>query len=222
MFRVRRLLLVLIVFGLPLILTARCGWSEDKTTDSKKKAKPIDLLKMIDPVRHSIGGKWAFQKLVLISDSEGVCKLMIPYQPPAEYDLEIVARRLRGKDGIGISVPIEKSQPCVMLDGFAMTVSGISRVDSKPFDQNDTASNQRVFPDAGDATVVCRVRQNAIEVTTDGKTIIEWKGDSKRLSFHTDLEVPNKTVLALGTWHTSFAISKLTLTPVTGEGKKLK
>ncbi len=96
MFRVRLLLLMAVLSGLTLLVIAQLGRAEDKPASSKKKAKPIDLLKMVDPVRHAAGGKWLIQKQGLISNSEGICKLMIPYQPPEEYDLEIVAQRVRG------------------------------------------------------------------------------------------------------------------------------
>lgn len=189
---------------------------------TKPKVKPVDLLKFIDPAKHAVKSKWLLQRGKLVSDAEPIGRIMVPYEPPEEYDLEIVAQRLNGKEGMAISIPYGKNYPSLCLDAYASTVSGISLCDGKDCQSNKTRWEGRVFPDFGEATIICRIRQGRIQIAVDDKVIVDWRGEANDLSLLAWAEVPNKKVLSIGTWHSSFVISKFSLTPVTGTGKFAK
>lgn len=79
-----------------------------------------------------------------------------------------------------------------------------------------------VFTNDKPSEIVCTVRKNRILVTTDGRTMVDWIGAPNRLSVHPIWSVPDKQALYIGTYHSAFHITKLELTPITGEGKKLE
>lgn len=186
---------------------------------AKPKAKPVDLLKFIDPAKHAVKSRWLLQRGKLVSDAETVGRIMVPYEPPEEYDLEIVGQRQKGKGGFVVSIPYGKNYPSLCLDAYDGTVSGISQCDGRDCKSNKTRWDGRVFPDSGEATIVCRIRQGNIQIAVDDKVIVDWRGEANDLSLLDWGEIPNKKVLSIGTWQSSFVISKFALTPVTGTGK---
>ena len=89
---------------------------------------------------------WRFVDNVLVSpECIGPSCLQIPYAPPEEYDLEIVARRRSGKDALGIGL-IVSGRPCTLtLDGWTGEVSGLERIDGQGCDANESTIRTNVF-----------------------------------------------------------------------------
>ena len=185
-------------------------------------AKPVDLLKMINLNRHIVKGRFAAQRRALVSDASQWCMLQLPYVPPEEFDLEIDIERLKGGDAFGLAVPIGRNQPGIIIDAFGGTISGISRLDGSGCDRNAATFRGHVFPDTGGITVVYRVRRDGVTVIAAGKKIIEWKGEPERLSFDNVFEFPDKRTIGLYSNSTTYRVSRMELTPVTGEGERLK
>ena len=191
-------------------------------TAAEPDTKPVDLLKMINLNRHVVKGRFVAHRRALVSDASQTCMLQVPYIPPEEYDIELDAERLRGTDNIQIAAPIGGNQPALVIDAMGSTISGIWRLDGQYGERNEATFRGHVFPDTGSITVVFRVRRDGVTVIADGKTIIAWKGKPERLSFNSFQEFPDKRTIGLGTVNTCFRISRMELTPVTGEGERLK
>jgi hypothetical protein len=66
------------------------------------------------------------------------------------------------------------------------------------------------------------VRSSSITVTVDGKRILSWKSDWSRLSVGVNWTVPRKDTLFFSSINNVYEISRYTLTPVSGQGKKLR
>ncbi len=190
---------------------------------AEKAAKPVDLLKSLNLRRDVVQGRWGAQQRAWVSDTSGTCVIQVPYLPPEEYDIEIDAERLKGNEAFAVVLPIGRNQPSVIFDGRGRTVSGLNRLDGKDEGENESAFRGRVFSDSGIVKIVCQVRRSHIKVVADGKTIVDWKGDMRRLSlFPLVAELPHKGAVGLWTWGTSYRITRMELTPVTGEGEVLK
>jgi hypothetical protein len=57
----------------------------------------------------------------------------------------------------------------------------------------------------------------------DGRSIFTWKGDSSRIAEMAALKVPVKDIPVVGCYDSSFLISQISLTPVSGGvGKKVR
>src|SRR6185436_3386515 len=76
-----------------------------------------------------------------------------------------------------------------------------------------------LFTDGRPARIVCSVRRTGIQVTFDGKTVIDWKGSRDRLALHPNWGVPKPRVLWIGAWDGVFRIMSLTLSPAGGAAK---
>lgn len=183
----------------------------------------IDLLKMIDPRRDSVTGDWTMERGVLLTAAvRQAAWLQIPYSPPEEYDLKIVATRKTGGFDLytGVLVPGGKALMLHIDGGFNGKNGGFQTIDGKDWGDNETSYRDiRVFSDDKPHTIVISVRRNLLSVTADGKPLIKWPADYSRTTGN--FVVPNQSALYLGDWETVFEISQILLFPVSGKGKNL-
>jgi hypothetical protein len=174
----------------------------------------VDLLKRIDPRRDSTRGTWILGQGVLVSPNDQGAHLNIPGAVPAEYDLTAVIERKLGGDVLWIGLPTGQTQVTVLIDSGGGVTSGLARVDGKTVTDNETARRGRVLTNNRAATVVCSVRRNSIKVTVDGRTLVDWKGEFRRLSLDPFFGGRAGKGLFLASWETVYHVSKLELTPV--------
>lgn len=69
---------------------------------------------------------------------------------------------------------------------------------------------------------VCTIRKDAVTVTCDGRTVIDWRGEPSRLSLSDYWRTPRDEALLLGAYDCRCRIYRLTLTPISGTGKPLE
>jgi hypothetical protein len=183
------------------------------------EAKTVDLLKLIDVDKHAIRGTWKMRDGVLISPVGEYVHLQIPHNVPAEYELTIQATPIQ--DGnpagelfvrlIGGGWPVD-----AMLDGFNGQASGLGMIDGKFASGNETTYRGRVFTIGKSSKVVYAVRRDAVTIRVDGKEIINWKADYRRVTgVWAAWKSPNPRQLVLGT-HRPYEISQINLTELSG------
>ncbi len=182
---------------------------------------PVDLLRLVDVAKDSVGTLWTMEAGKLVSPGGVSGLIQIPYAPPEEYDLTLVAARVGGHpDALGIGLVAGERQVTVMLDARDGEASGLERIDGKLVHQNDVMTRGDIFPEKAEQTIVCSVRKGRILVTVKGKPLIDWSGDFARLSGHTG--VREKRGLYLGNSLPVYQIRQLVLTPVSGPGTPLR
>jgi hypothetical protein len=184
----------------------------------------VDLLKMIDPKRDSVLGEWAIERNVLVFPAgRSAAWLQIPYAPPEEYDLKIVATR-KGGGGfdfyVGVIVPGGKALLLHIDGGFQGKSGGFQSIDGKDWGGNETSwSDVRVFDADKRHTLLISVRKNQLAVTADGKQLSKWTADYSRANPVST--VPNPSALWVGDWEAVFEASQIQLIPISGSGKSL-
>jgi len=189
-------------------------------------AGPVDLLRLIDPANDGVIGTWVREGKVLVSPilRGKAASLLVPYAPPEEYDIALVAERKEGIEALHVGLVCGQSQFMVVLDanwekGY---FSGIDLVDGKGFDKNESRSYNRVFLRDKPATVVISVRRTGVAVTASGTPIIQWQGTPDRLSRGSFFKFPHPEAISLGSWESAYHVSSMILTPVSGAGKSLR
>lgn len=193
----------------------------EKTTSSVAMALPagsVDLLALIDPKLHKVVGEWAKDGPTLTGSLAPYSRIQIPYEPPEEYDLVLHLERRRGTTFL-VGFP---GRAMLALDGYGGNLSCLEVVDGKRGDQNETAFKGAVLADAKKCVLSCSVRKGGIAATLDDRKLVDWKGERSRLSMPQDWPTPNARALWLGCWDSDFQISRITLVPVSGQGKRLR
>jgi len=179
------------------------------------KKNIVDLLKMIDVKRDAVKGEWTLNGKLLISPKELGSRVQVIYEPPEEYDLIIDASRVEGSNSLSIGLVAGKRQCTVQLDGdITGDMSGINMISNKYFNENGTRYQGKIFVNGKRTSIICSVRKTGINVSADGKTIINWKGDYSNISPQPEFKVPKENALVIGTWDSKYHITQLSLRPI--------
>ncbi|HLY73083.1 MAG TPA: hypothetical protein VKU80_03105 [Planctomycetota bacterium] len=186
---------------------------------------PVNLMRLIDPKRDAVTGEWSMDAGVLSNKGDNGVVLQIPYQPPEEYDLHVVVRRLGSTDSVWTGLVIGNTQVAFVCDGYPASnwVTGFEQVDGKFIDQQPGSLKGQRYIDGGkDATFDFAVRKTSITVQVDGKRLLAYEGPISRLSNRPDVKTPDKKALYLGSWGGKNGYVEVKLTPLSGPGKKTK
>ncbi|MBV8879503.1 MAG: hypothetical protein JO332_06055 [Planctomycetaceae bacterium] len=183
----------------------------------------IDLLKLIDAKRDQVSGEWSMERGALIMPpGRSTAWLQVPYSPPEEYDLKIVAARKGGGFDLyaGVVVPGGKALMLHIDGGFNGRNGGFQTVNGKDWGDNETSYHDiKIFADERPHTILISVRKTALTVTADGKPLIKWTADYSRTTGN--FVVPNQSALYVGNWEAVFEVTQLQLIPVSGWGKSI-
>ena len=93
--------------------------------------------------------------------------------------------------------------------------SGLEHVDGKYVHDNETVYRNWLFAPDQEAIIICTVRKDGISCTFNAKTIVDWRGDPKRLSLPPGYTVPDRKALFLATRGSRYAIRGVTVFPYT-------
>jgi hypothetical protein len=181
----------------------------------------VDLLSLVDPQADAVIGTWKLADGNLISPatSDGFSSCEIPYSPPEEYDLTLVAERRGGNSSLLVGLIGGGKLFDMELDGRGGEFSGLDRIDGKWGRDNETRFRGGIFAYKVPHTFVVQVRAKRVVVHLDGQEVVSWDADYRRVSPHPSISLKRSDCLFLGSWQSEFAILKFTLKQVTGEGK---
>ena len=150
--------------------------------------------------------------------------LRIPYIPPEEYELKCVVSSPGGTGSLDVGLVGPAGAFSVVLDGWEPNaISGLHMLNGQAAASNETAYRNRIFADTDPKTIILSVLKDGVRVSVGNTPIISWKGEPSHLTFDDGAyrSVSDRRALFLGAWQ-GYRITKLELTPITGQGKKLR
>jgi len=183
----------------------------------------IDLLALVDLEKDTAAGTWTKTPRG-ITNAAPITRsaFQIPLIPPAEYDITMVVERTEIAEALIIGLFHGSSQFLAVLDGWGGGVSGLCLLDGKWANDQESPYRGTVIRKGAASTILCSVRKDGVKVMVDGKKVIEWKGDYSRLTLSPEQAVSNPQILFLACMKTRYLISKMQLTSVSGEPKRLR
>ena len=176
----------------------------------------VDLMRYVDLKADAIEGDWG-RGGGNKEHGRANAKLIIPYEPPAEYDFTVVYTRLGGHDQIAQIFPVSDSELAWSVGswGKAMALAADRKALWSGEDPHCTDTGKEY-------TSVVKVRRGGIEITFNGRKVAEYTGPLSGLSAPRECKLPNTKALGLLTWYgTSQRFSKIELTEITGIGHVL-
>jgi hypothetical protein len=186
----------------------------------------IDLLALVDPKAHAVAGGWKKDGPALVNNStERFSRLELPYEPGAEYDVELTCRRLTGGDCIAVGLVAGDRQLLAVIDGWPPRgyATCFDTVDKKRGVDNLTAVKGDRLKNDKDYTIACSVRDGKLDLSVNGKPVTSFKGEFNRLGIRDGHGVPNPKALFLFIGpDTTFRIDQLVVKVVNGRGTVLK
>jgi hypothetical protein len=199
----------------------------DKRLAEIEESQPgaLNLLRLID-VKQDPFGEWSCDSGALVSNTDNYTRVVIPYAPPEEFDLTAVFERTQGADAILFGLIRGTTQYAVWVEGFSNLGgrSGLEMVDGMLFEKNPASVQGAIITTGKPSTIVISVRKAAITATVDGKGIVNFQGNFSRMNGLNAgfWKVVNWKGMYLGTCGSRYRITKLSLSPITGQGRKLR
>jgi serine/threonine protein kinase len=189
--------------------------------------RPVDLLSLVDLDRDALQGQWYYDGPAIVAESVKSQRhnmdrvVQFPVLLPDEYDFEFDVETRAGHPSVGIGLVLGGKQCLNVLgdrSGDTYFICG-----SQPW--KDLAA----VPTGQPCTIRCEVRRSddgyGVRGVLDGLEVFSWQGDTKRLnagdSFHFALPA-DKRVPFLRLREGIHHIHRATLTPVSGEGRRLE
>lgn len=184
----------------------------------------VDLLALVDPVKDTVLGTWRIEKRELIGGNGNRARIQIPYVPPDEYDLVVVAERKSGEQTISFGLLARGSiQWALLVDAYIPTYrSAIDCLDGKGGADNETTVQGRQFPTGRTMTFEFKVRKSGISVLMNGKPFTSYQGDLSRLTMPGQWAGSEPGVPVFGYSDGEIRYTKISLTPVSGQGRLLR
>lgn len=197
-------------------------------TPSKKPARPqdvIDLLALVDVEKDQVSGQWQKEGNQLLSPKGLGARIELPYQPPDEYELTVIAEPLDEPHGLLLGHRSGGQRFTTLIHYPAkandLPQSALENIDGQNVGNASTVRRELLVKDRP-SQIVCTVRKDSVTVTCDGHELLTWQGDPKRLSLSDYWKTPHDNALFLGTYESRFRFSRVTLVPLSGEGRKLR
>jgi len=180
----------------------------------------MDLLDLLDIPQDAVKGVWGFSGRSLIAPAGPYSRLQFPVIPPAEYDFLAEVTRVKGNDSLDIGLPLGGKQILLVIDGGEC--SGLEYIDKNPFNGNETSAKGRFLVGLQAHRIKCSVRKSGVQVSIDGKVVIDWSLEKQSFGIQENWNVFRKDVPFLGSWETSYSFDDVRLVPVGGEAKRLR
>lgn len=207
------------------IVAAVMLWRAPAETPTSPGSKPIDLLPLVD-VRLGSPGCWRFDSAVLMGQGGGTPPewgvLPIPYAPPPEYVFEAVVERVSGDHCFALGLAAEGRQFNAGIDVGHGEFTELADLDHRPPGMNETARRGSVLTNNRRHTIRCEVRKSGVKLSCDGQQLIDYHGGYQRLSLIPVLTLPDPRCLFLIAIDSTFRIHQLELTPLSGQGERLR
>lgn len=187
-------------------------------------ADEIDLLALVDPDRDAVSGQWL--KAAdgrLTSPKEYGSRIELPYAPPEEYRLTVIAEPLDEPNGLILGQRSGGNRFLVLLHfGGEPPSNALENVDGRNVGNNDTTRTGKLFARGRPSEVIVDVRKEGVSVAVDGRGLIDWSGPASRLSLGDYWNTPNTEALFLGAYDCSYRFHRVGLTPLSGDGRRLR
>ena len=150
------------------------------------EGRRIDLLKLIDPTVDALKGSWTLRDGKLTGAGNVFTRIEIPYEPPEEYDIRVVFKRVSGDRSVSVIGSAAAHQFTWTMGGSQNTTCGFEMIgdlgSSDP--KNPTSKHAKSWLVNGqEAVCIVKVRKDGAEAYLDGKLISTWKTDYQSAQF---------------------------------------
>ncbi len=193
-------------------------------TDITTTPKSIDLLPLVDVQRDAGVGNWKrIADGVACENPTGANVLQLPYEPPEEYDFEIEFTTTG--NGLNVNQYVAASGQMFAWKLNSHNVSpplyGFELLDGKFAKDNKEAATQipDAIKDGQRYRSTVEVRRGSLRTLLDGKELVKWAGDFKRLSLETSTPMKHPGHIGIGSWKRPVTFHSVTVREISGAGK---
>jgi hypothetical protein len=189
-------------------------------------AAPVDLLALVDLTRDRVHGGWEREgRALTCTEPARAARVILPYVPPAEYDLLLRVERREGADALVVGLASGDAQFVHVIDGYTAEgkcLSGFEVLDGALARDNESRRDGRVLSPGVVCDVVYRVRTGSVSVLAGGREVLSWTGGISRLKVREDYRIAYPGALFVGAWESRFRITQALLMARSRGGVRLR
>ena len=204
-----------------MTLIPRSKFPPDRTSAS---LSTIDLLPLVDISRDAGVGNWKrVADGVACENPAGANVLQLPYEPPEEDDFEIEFTTTGSGLNVNQYVAASGTMFSWKLNSHNVNppLYGFEMLDGKFAKDNKEAAIQipDAIKDGQRYRSTVEVRRGSLRTLLDGKELVKWTGDFKRLSIEksTPMKYPGR--IGIGSWRRPVTFHVVRVREVSGAGK---
>jgi hypothetical protein len=176
--------------------------SVEVAAKSELVGKWLELLKLVDPKKHTESGKWVKQagKIGVTEASFRPARIRIPVNPDGSYEIAAKFARTQGRGMVAIQLPVGKEGSF----GIGLSIDNGAGVTIGEIDgewENDTTNERAGFSNGRSHVLSVLVKitddETQIKVAIDGKTVTTWKGDPEELGMNPIFRMPDPSTIGI-------------------------
>lgn len=174
----------------------------------------IDLISKVDPPANTVAGNWQVTPEGELHVDAGLgARIMLPFLPPREYDLEVQFTRNSGSQSIAMHFLDGEGIATFDIDGWSENLGGIQNIDGANIRTNSTRVDNVVLENGRRYTAEVRVRRNQVQAFLDGQLLTTYTGDGSNLTLLELWILPEKS-LGLGAYDSDTTFHQVRVRPI--------
>ncbi len=202
------------------------GTSSDVAANEEPLSyEAINPILLIDPERDIRGNDWRLEDGALISAPDQPSMLMIPYQPPDHYRVELTATRLEGNESLQLGLVADDRPIILTIDAYPSEgfLSGLYQFEGTGMWGRSSRSHQgQLLPTGEPIPVVATLRRDgqrlSIEMVVGRTSVLSWRGSVSQATGVGSFPPTQPGCLFLANWTASIKVSDFRVVPLSGEG----
>lgn len=202
---------------LPLVLSADLATDNQLggTVITDPPGEQIDLLAELDPAKCFTTGMWTKQDRWLESNKSYGVRIELPYTPPDHYRMTVVVEPLDPPNGLLLGLRKSERRFVALINHTSRrsASTALENIDGRNVG-NDTTFIGDLLKQNQLSQIVATVHAQGVQVSVDGRLIIDWKGTPDQLSLSEYWKTPNENVLFLGTYDCGYRFHRITIEPL--------
>jgi chorismate mutase len=181
----------------------------------------IDALKLVDPIKDTVAGKWEWGPDGLTVSPSQLARITVPLVPQGSYEVEAKFVRTMNRGAVDFILPVGSS--AVMLFHGYGSVSGLTIHGEF---ENDTSMIRTSLENGREYTYSIKVAvqgdQASIMVSLDGNPYLKWQGPQNALSIVARFGMSNPKCLGLATDNVTATFKSLYVRMLSGTAQPIR
>ncbi|QDU76741.1 Serine/threonine-protein kinase PknB [Bremerella volcania] len=174
----------------------------------------VNLISQVDLPANTVAGNWEVTSEGELHVNEGPgARMMLPFLPPREYDLEVQFTRNSGSQSIALHFLDGDGNASFDIDGWSENLGGIQNIDGENIRTNPTRVDNVILQNGRRYTAEVRVRRDQVQAFLDGQLLTTYRGDGSNLTLLELWTLPEKS-LGLGAYDSDTTFHQVRLRPV--------
>ncbi len=173
----------------------------------------IDLMGTVDPARDAVAGEWQVLPDGLDVDGATNARVALPYDVPAEYDLEVRFTRNSGQHSIAVYFLVGEGQATFEVDAWGEHLAGIQKVGGQTIVERSSSPGP-ALQNGTMYTALVQVRRGRVRAFLDGQPLATYEGDGSDLEVLDMWRLPTTRSLGVGAYESATRFHCIRLRPV--------